>query len=412
MKKLLIFIIVITMSVSIGSPLAAEGVGKDYMTKIATIPLEKALEGKAKEEVSGKTKTPIELVPFVEKDGKLVIIPADALKNIEYADQEMQLFDRKLALYQKQYYASLSDAVRAKSSGGSSDTDMRKREMLNWRVKLNNYENLKYDRADFLDNVKMKFEKNYIHGTQLQIDRDVIKKELEKLEITIKQSKLKLDLGLIKASDMDKLDSTKSQLTAQFNSVQRQLDTIMISIKKSLGIDNSKNITLIATNKQYSKFDDSLIEERIMVTTQSSYDLEKAKKDLDLTSLEYYIVTTYSEGSSPLEADSLETSIEDKEHSLITSTYDREATLRNSYYSLKNLEDNIEIQRLNVKIANQNLLDVKTKVKLNKAIALDEMVATINLSKAENKLQSLINEYMITQASVTNKLKAVTKVLN
>lgn len=137
----------------------------------------------------------------------------------------------------------------------------------------------------------------------------------------------------------------------------------------------------------------------------------KRNGDLDLTKIEYHIAITYFDGPTPSGADALETSVAEIEHSLKTSVLQKEAALLNTYYSLENLEDNIEIQKVNVKISKSNLSIINAKVKLNKATAIDELVASIDFSKAENKLQSLINEYMLAQASVNKELRSIVKTI-
>lgn len=405
MKKILIFTLVIALLTSTCSIVTAGSTDAEAISKIASMTLDDALKSRYIEEKSTTVENKAaELIPYKEQDGKTVIVLADAIKNIEYTDPQIKLYDKKLALYKKQFSIALDDAVSAKAVTDSTDTDMRKREMLTWREKLNTLENYDHDRDNFVFNVKTTFEKNYITGVQLQNDRDTVTKELTKLETSINQANLRLKLGLIKSSDLDKLNSAKSQLQAQLNSIDRQFETIKKDIKKALGLDYNKDITLVAANKTYSKYNDSSIEDKIKKSAQESYEIEKLKKDLDLTKLEYKIVTNYFEEFIPAEADVIETSIDEKQHNLKMAALEQEAALKKSYYSLKNLEDNIEIQRINVKIAELNLSDVKTRVKLNKATALDELTSTIELSKASNKLQSLINQYMLSQASLNREL--------
>lgn len=397
MKKLMISLMIIAILTSSSSALIADTSQEQFKSKVTTTTLDEGLKEKFLDQ-NKEAEKPATLVAYAEKDGKLVIPMADALKNIEYTDPQIILYNKKVELYKKQYFISLGEAISAEAYEYPENIDNKKREVLNWKVKLNNYENLKHDRIDVIDNVKLQFEKNYVKGVQLQKDHGVVAQELAKLETTIKQNALRLNLGLIKASDMDKLNSTKAQLLAQLNSIDRQLESVMIDIKQSLAIDMSKSIALVPFSKAYEKFDDKSIDQQIKDAAANSYNLVKANNELYLVKREYEIVTNM------FEADALENTIEEKQHAIKMIAIEEEAKLLNSYYALKNLEDSIEIQRINVDLAKQSLEDIKTKLKLNKVTAMDELTATISLAKAENKLQSLISEYMFTQASFNNSL--------
>jgi SMC interacting uncharacterized protein involved in chromosome segregation len=403
MKKIFALCLMIVFIAGLGSPLAAYAIDQDYKTNVAAITLEQALKAKNLDQNTATQPAAPELTPYAAKEGALVIPLADALKNVEYTHPQIQLTDKKLLLYKKQYYASLSEAVRAKTNSDTTDTEMRQKELLNWRQKLNDLENLQHDRKALLDDMRIDFEKNYINGVQLQSDRDVLKKEVEKGELNIQQAKLRLKLGLIKESDLEKLNSAKAQLTAQLNSTERQLEANSLTIKQALGLQSGKSILLVPTNKAYVQFNDSKIGEAITAAAAQSYDMEKLQKDLELTKIAYHIAITYFEGPTP-NGDSLENSVTEKEHSLQTSLLQQEASLWNSYYSLKNLEDNIEIQRIAVKQAERNLTNVATRIKLNQATSMDELVASIDLAKAKNQLQSLINQYMLAQESLVKDL--------
>jgi hypothetical protein len=398
MKKIMISLMIIAILTSSSSALVADSTQNAFKSKVTSITLSEALKERFNDENSKAEEKTIDLIKYNEKEGKLIIPITDALKNIEYTDAQITLYNKKLELYKKQYFVSLSEAVSAEVYEYPKTTDNRKREVYNWKVKLNDYENLKHDRIDVIDNVKLKFEKNYATGVQLQKDREVVAQELSKLETAIKQSTLKLDLGLIKASDLDRLNSTKAQLVAQLSSIDRQLESIYISIKQSLGIDSSKSILLEPFSKIYEKYDDNSIDQKIKNAAINSYNVIKAQNDLYLAKVEYGIA------SSPFEVDSIKIAIEEKEHSIKIIPLEEEAKLLNSYYALKNLEDTIEIQRISVDLAKRSLADIRTKVKLNKATSMDELTESINVSKAENKLQSLISDYMFTQTNFAKSL--------
>lgn len=407
MKRTLIFSIIIVLLCNPYSVIAEASEKPEYTSKIANMTLDEALKIRylAEKENSKESEAPVvELISYKEKDGKLIIPLKDALKNLEYTDPHIQLYDKQLSLYKKQYSISLDEAISARIVVDMTDTVLRKKEKLNWKEKLNVLENHEQDRSNFIYNAKAKFQRSYINAVQLQKDSAAILTELDKLEISINHAKLKLQNGLIKSSELNGMNSTKAQLVAQANAIGRQLEIIKLDLKKALGIEMSKDISVVEADKVFTKFLDDSLEEKIKAAVQESFELEKAVKDLDLTKLKYKIVTTYYGETYPAEADSIETSIEQKEHDLKLIALKKESDLWNSYYSIKNLEDNIEIQRINVKLAELNLHDVQTKIKLNKAIALDELSSSVNLSKANNKLQSLINEYMLSQESFNREL--------
>lgn len=405
MKKLLTFFIVIGLVANMSLPVTAAGTDGKYLTDICKIPLSEALKEKIKNENSDTPIDKSELIPYVEKEGILTILLPTALKNIEYTNPKILLNDRKIKLYKKQYFGALDDAMEATAYDSATDTNLKKRELLDWRVKLNNFQNAQYDRNEFVNNIKSELEKNYINALQLQKDKETADKDIQKLEQTIKQAEIKLKLELIKDSEMQNLNSTKSQLEMQFKSTERQLEETLLKIKQSLGLDINKKIELVPVNKEFVRYNDSKIKEKIKTAAQASHDIELIKKDMDLKRLEYDIVTRFYEDDIPAEADSLEISIEELEDSINTTALDAEAALWSSYFSLKNLEDNIEIEKVNVQLAQKDLDNIKMKVEMDKATAVDALTADIALSKAKNKLQSAINEYMLAQESFIRELQ-------
>lgn len=409
MRRIITFFIAMIFLVSISMSVAAASADSKYITEICTIKLSEALKERYLDENNNKVDEEVELIPYVEKQGAAEIVLSSALHNVEFTNPQILINDKKIELYKKQYFAALSKAVAAEAAPSRTDTALRKQELLDWRVKLNSLQNLQYDRDALVYNKKIELEKNYISGSQLQEDKKIMEKELEKLEQKIKQSELKLKLGLIKTSELEDLTSSRYQLETQLKSTDRQLAATFIKIKQALGLDMDKEIALVASNRQYSAFDEGKLEERIEKAAEASHEIELVNRNLDLAKLEYDIVTTYYEGDYPAQADSLEASIQSLEDSIITTKLNLKATLWNSYFSLKNQEDNIEIQRINIKLLQRDLGKIKAKLKLDQANAGDELAAEIELSKSENKLQALINEYMIAQEGFNRSIDEAVK---
>ena len=89
-----------------------------------------------------------------------------------------------------------------------------------------------------------------------------------------------------------------------------------------------------------------------------------------------------------------EVSVKETEYSLVNARNSEESSLWSDYYSLLNQEDQIEIERLNVQIAENDYNVTATKLELGLVKPLDELNASIALKNANNTLQTAINNYM------------------
>jgi hypothetical protein len=339
----------------------------------------------------------------------------DCYKYLETNNKELLLMDEKIRILDRQYKESLDKAEdgRIKTSGTDfPEMNYKKDELLNWKRKLLELDNAKGDKSDRLENLKESVQNQYIGALQIQSDKESIQKEIDSLEKKIEQFNLRIRLGQIKNSDVNPLKIQKSQLVSQLNMKSKELNLALLSLKQNLYIDLGKEIYLEPVKLDYIKFNDVNIEKRISDAVDKSSSLAKQNKDLELAKLEYDIVVKYGDDDKdddydvPPEALDIEVSIKDKEIKLADARTNHETSLWTSYYNLKNLEDNVEIERLNLESAEITFNLTQVKVKTGLATGLDESNDRIALDKQKNVLQKIINQYVLQSQIFENSLNS------
>ncbi|MDF2521902.1 MAG: hypothetical protein K0R84_2530 [Clostridia bacterium] len=331
----------------------------------------------------------------------------EAVKSIESNNPDIKLIDRKIIIVERQYRDALARADYATgktSTVQSINTSYRKDELLNWKKSLYTLNNLKHDRQDNLRSLASSVTKQYLDALLTQEDIKNIQYEIDNLDKSIKQLEARVSLGTAKESDVKSLEAQKIQLVSQLNSTRRQLNLDLLQLKRDLGILATTNIYLMPVERELKLFNDKDIDIRIAKALENNYEIEKKRQELELTKLEYNIIMNNAIVNLPPEANSLETSIKDKEAALGEELLSQEASLWSTYYNLKNLEDNIEIEKLNVETSQINFDMVSAKVEIGMLTELDLAKARLDLSKQKINLERAINEYMLAADNFTIQL--------
>lgn len=353
---------------------------------------------------------PVTTTSTIDKDAqsKTATIPEnlslsldDALKLIEKGNNSVVLFDREIDIYNKQYEDSLAQQQDMKQYASETMKENDAKVLkLNAPLALANLNNAKYDRDAKLKSVKIDITDQYESILAAQMNVESINEQITNLKKNIDEIKLKVNLGLAKASDIDQYNAQMASLQSSLSSQQRSIDTAMVALKQDLNINLNTKVTLTSKPLSYVKFDDTDIDGKIKKAIEKSYEIVRQKQDIENTKIEYDIYKEYSDAQE----NSTEISIEDKQATLDNLPITLEVQFRTAYNNLKSLEDEVEAEKLSVESCQIDLNTAQANYSIGKISNLDLLNAQLALSKEKNTLQQDINSYMKASKDFENSL--------
>ena len=198
---------------------------------------------------------------------------------------------------------------------------------------------------------------------------------------------------MLTQDSLQSLNVQKSQFQASLNTPKAQLQQNLLTIKQKINMDLDSNLTLLSTQKQYSKFDDSNMESKIDTAVKNNYNMEKINNNLNILKIKEAIYKQYSYNDDSGEV-STGLSIQDLENSLADTELNTKISLWNSYYNIKNLEDNVSLENVKVESAMANYNTILSKVKEGTAVQLQADSAELSLKYEQANLKNAQNNYM------------------
>ncbi|MDD4679847.1 MAG: TolC family protein [Clostridia bacterium] len=321
----------------------------------------------------------------------------DALKLMETGNKELELADSKLLIYEKQN----EQALARRTDVTVVDEESRKTRDLNHKRTQWTLDNAKHDRETQIKELKAQITNEYQNILALQQQADNLKTQLGNLETIIDQVNLQIELGLKVPTDIYTYNAQKSKLEAAQNAIMNSIKSSMITLKQDLGIDINRNVVLTATPIQYTKFDDSDIDNQIAKAIQNHYDIQKYEQDIEITQIQYDIEFFYDN----ILADQVQLSIEDKKATLAMLPVQMEVDLRTAYNTIKTLENTIEADKLTVEADQININIMQKNIEAGKSSGLEMIPLQNTLLNDQYTLQQDINAYMMAVTNFRNSLE-------
>ncbi|MBC2581562.1 hypothetical protein [Clostridium sp. DJ247] len=327
----------------------------------------------------------------------------DALNSIEKNNTELKLMNDKINILNKQYdidhnYATTID-TSVKTPTAVLTNQYLQAKLLQEVVPLNDaqkIEDAKKSRDERLNIIKFDMQRQYLNVLTCKDQIDNINKTLANIDEKIKQLQEKIKVGQAASDALDSLNLQKIQLSSQISDIQHQIDQSLLTIKQYLNIDLNKNLNLSAAKKDYVKFDDTDIVNKIYAAFDKDYSRKSLKNNIDIVKKQNDIYFKYSHNSFTGET-STQSTIVDLQNSLITANDGLQHVLWSYYDILKDKENAVETQRLTEKSAQETYDKAKKNfdVGITDKATLDS--AALDLDKQKNLTQRTVNEYMVTQ---------------
>lgn len=322
----------------------------------------------------------------------------EALKSMETGNSALKLVDSKLLILDKQNQQALA---RHDANIAVVDEDSKKERDLNYKRSQWTLDNAKHDRETQLKALKVQITNEYERILTLQQQADNFKTQLANLDTVISQVNLQIELGLKVPSELYSYTAQRNRLEAAQKAVINSINSSMITLKQDLGVDINRDVVLTSKLIQYTKFDDSDLDNKIKKAIENNFEIPKIKQDIDISKIEYDIDFYYSD---LMVADQIQIGIEDKKATLANLPVKLEVDFRTAYNTLKTLENTVEADKLTVEADQINIDVMQKNIEVGKSSSLEMIALQNTLLNDQYTLQQDINAYMTAKANFQDSL--------
>lgn len=321
----------------------------------------------------------------------------EAVSNIEKNNTEVKLMKDKIDSLNKQYDLDHDVGIALNTSSAGVDKIQTKIQQVITPLKdQQSVKNQKYAVDVRLNNLQFDMERQYLNVLTSEDQIDNINKTLTNIDEQINKLQQQINLGLATNDSLNPLNVQKSQLMNQIDSINADIDNSMLTIKQYLNVDLNRNLVLAPAKKEFGKFDDTNIEEKINEAIEKDYGVDEANDSLNIAQKQLEIYKQYdndiSGGLTGAQSDLLTA-----QSNLAAAKATAKTNLWNKYYTLKSDENAVETQTLSLKSAQADYDKAKSNYDngMIDKLALD--TAALALDKQKNMSQRSMNEYMIVQ---------------
>jgi hypothetical protein len=324
----------------------------------------------------------------------------EVLGSIEKNNKEIQMYDQKILLYQRQFDR---DHQNAMLNSDKDPVNFPPGQYASVKIAIDvvpkqdeqNIKNAKHDREDALQDLKFSAEQQYLNAVNAEDQIANINAQIANTDKKIAQTKIKIQYGQLTNDALQSLEVQKSQLEASLNTPKSQLQQCELNVKQIINMDLNTGIKLtLPASKQFVKFDDSNIQAGIDNAVNNSYDMEKIIQNIAVLNIQEGIYKQYSYNDATGEVNT-GLSIEDLRNNLYNTQLNLRINLWDSYYSLKNSEDLVNTENVKVQNAQLNYDNTSAKVKAGALTQLDLDSAELALQSEKINLKNAEDNYMV-----------------
>lgn len=326
----------------------------------------------------------------------------DCLNVIEKVNPSIKISDAKIKILEKQYNDDKITST-APDSDDSTSVAYNMEVSYNWKKSQNDLNNEKHDRDDKLKSFKIDLQKQYFSALADEKDIESIHAEIANLDKDIERTSLKVKLGLINSTELDSIKAKKSDLQSKLNNLQASLESEQLKIKQYLNIDFNKEIRLAPANKQLVKFDENAIDLRMKNALKKNYDVVRQENSLSLLqSLKGIYMSYDADNTNAIRG--YDINIGQLKDQIANVRLSTQIKILQAYYDLKNKDDIVQAEKLNLDVAEDNFNTTETKFKSGIVDAIERESARISFEQQKNKYQRAVDDYMVTSESFKNLL--------
>lgn len=333
----------------------------------------------------------------------------DALNSIEKSNTEIQLMDKKVLLLTDQYdrdHQSAIDANESLNYVNKNDNQyiaLKKQILITQQKSAQAVDDSKHDRENKLKSLKADMERQYMNVLNYQDQIKNINATIANVDQQIEKVNANIKLGMATTDALQQLNVQRSTLVAALNAPKSKLEESVLRVKQILNLDLNADLILSPAKKDFVKYDDSNIQGTIDKSIQDSYDLAKINRNIEWQKIEVDLNTKYGHNNT-----SGRVNAELGLQTLVNNFDSTKLTLQISewtaYYNLKNKEDSITAEQINLKNAKENYDNAVAKFQVGQVDQLEVNSKKLALEKEELTFESLVNEYMVSVQEFQNLL--------
>jgi Outer membrane protein len=333
----------------------------------------------------------------------------DALNNIEKSNTSIQLMDKKVLLLTKQYDRDHQSAIDASESLNSTNKNenayisLKKQILITQQKSAQAVDDSKHNRENTLKSLKANMERQYMNVLNYQDQIKNINSTIENVDQQIEKVNANIKLGMATTDALQQLNVQRSTLVASLNTPKSKIEESILTVKQLLNIDLNTELVLSPSKKEFVKYDDSTIADIINKAVESSYDLAGINRNIEWAKVELDLNTKYGHNNTSGQVNA-ELSLQNLTNSFDNTKLTLQISAWTAYYNLKNKEDSITAEQINLKNAKENYDNAVVKFQTGQVNQLDVDSKKLALDKEELAVQSLVNEYMVTIEEFINLL--------
>lgn len=339
----------------------------------------------------------------VQVGNTLTLSLDNCLNVIEKVNPSIKISDAKIKILKNQYDYDKSKSI-CPDSDDESSVGYNIQASYNWKKSENDLNNEKQDRDDKLKSLKVDLQKQYFGALADEKDIESIHAAMANLDKDIERTDAKVKLGLIDSTQLDTIKAKKSDLQSKLNSLQGSLESEQLKIKQYLNIDLNKEISLSPANKELVKFDENGIDLRIKNAVNKNHDLEKEENSISLLKSLKGIYMSYDTMNAANTVRGYDININQAQDKLANDKISTQIKILQSYYDLKNKDEIVQAEKLNLDVAEDNFNTIEIKFKSGMVDAIERENTRIAFEQQKNKYQRAVNDYMVTAESFKNLL--------
>ncbi|MTK11798.1 MAG: hypothetical protein F8N39_06825 [Clostridiaceae bacterium] len=326
-----------------------------------------------------------------------------AMSTVESSNEELKNIDSQIDAVNKQYdwdnQQSISISISGKSEvnyGPGQYAPVAIQRDLTPLKDQQKVDDTKNTKAERLNTIKFDLQKQYMKLLTYQQQIDNLNKYIADIDAQINQLQEKINVGQATKDQLDPLKVKRNTLVSQISLIQAGMQTPSITIKKYLNIDLNSELKLSAAKKDFVKFDDTDIENKIISAAQNDYSYESLQKTIDFSKKQVDIYTKYAYDSVTEPMDS-QLTLQDYENKSADTYTLTQVSLWNSYYNLKNKEDAVQTKKSALEAVQLTYDKAKQSFDngLIDKVTLD--LAELNLANQKVDTQDAINDYMVSK---------------
>lgn len=325
-----------------------------------------------------------------------------AIGNVENSNEELKNIDTQIEAANRQYDWDSQQSLYIYQNNHESNYGPGK--YLNAVIQRDltpltdkkSIDDIKNTKAERLNSIKFDLEKQYMKIINYQQQIDALNKCIGDIDEQMNQIQQKINVGQATKDQLNPLKVKRNTLVSSISGLQAYMQPSLFTIKQYLNIDMNSELKLSSAKKDFVKFDDSDIENKIIAAVKNDYSYTSLQKDIDFSKQRLDITTKYVYDSvtEPMNTELSLKDLQNKSADTYTST---EVKLWNSYYNLKNKEDAVQTQNTALEVAQMSYDKAKQSFDngLIDKVTLDFAEYALDKQKADT--QDAINDYMVSK---------------